>query len=293
MKRNKIRQTNTGRTRHQKKWLWALRQNFRILSAAALVFVGWWGQAGAEIVDVSELVIANDIKVERSALVVSRLNDKKSWVSNPARVQQRFSPASTSKIPHMLIALEHELAKPGTMFVWDGKPKGLDGWNRDHSLSSAFSNSVVWVYQSIAQRAGRQTMADGLTSFGYGNADVGSEEQLTSYWLDDTLLISAHEQIVFLSKLASEQLPLSTETYKDARNIMTSDTGAGWRMYSKSGWRHGSDIMDIGWFVGWVECSSETYVFALNMDMPNPSYVAKRKQVTMAVLREIGALDCS
>ncbi|MCH2075756.1 MAG: hypothetical protein MK180_02560 [Rhodobacteraceae bacterium] len=55
--------------------------------------------------------------------------------------------------------------------------------------------------------------------------------------MDDTLQISAVEQVAFLSKLAREQLPLSETTYRAARDIMISDTGETWVMRAKTGWR--------------------------------------------------------
>jgi beta-lactamase class D len=50
--------------------------------------------------------------------------------------------------------------------------------------------------------------------------------------------------------------------------------------------------MDIGWFVGWLECSGETYVFALNMDMPDTRFLLMRKTIVYAILEQIEAFDC-
>ena len=207
--------------------------------------------------------------------------------------KQRFSPASTSKIPHTLIALENGLATPSTIFQWDGVPRGFNAWNQDHSLESAFQYSAVWVFQEIARTAGQDIMSDGLTSFEYGNMSVGSVDHLTTYWLDGTLRISAAEQIDFLSRLARAELPLSDATYAAARDIMVSEEAADWVMRSKTGWFHTESSMDIGWYVGWLECPNETYVFALNIDMPDTRYLSRRVDITHSVLREIGAFDCA
>ena len=101
------------------------------------------------------------------------------------------------------------------------------------------------------------------------------------------------EQIGFLGRLASKTLPLKGSTYDASRNIMVSDQGGGWVMRSKTGWRYSEAEMDIGWFVGWLECASETYVFALNMDMPDTASLSKRRAVTYSVLQDIGAFDCN
>ena len=260
--------------------------------------LGIWGfllapPASAEEVDIRHLVQKNQSAIETTTILVKRLSDGRVWVSNPERARQRFSPASTSKIPHTLIALENGIADASTVFGWDGVLRPSRAWNQDQTLASAFRDSTVWVYQEIAGAAGQQVMSEGLLNLGYGNMNIGDKAQLTSYWLDDTLRISAREQTEFLSKLALETLPLSPSTYATAKDIMISDRMANWVIRSKTGWRHSKDSMDIGWFVGWVDCASEIYVFALNMDMPDTRSLAKRKSITYAILQDIGAFDCA
>lgn len=264
----------------------------RILFLAALSVFGLASRTSADPVDVGHLVEAAGSQVETVAFVVERQSDGQIWTSNPERTRKRFSPASTSKIPHTLIALERGIAMPETVFSWDGVPRSVRAWNQDHTLATAFQKSAVWVYQEIARIAGQRTMSRALADFGYGNMDVGSAEQLTTFWLDDTLQISAVEQVAFLARIAHEQFPLSPGTYEAARGIMISDAGDNWVMRSKTGWRYSESNMDIGWFVGSLDCASEIYVFALNMDMPDTRYLSKRKKIAYSVLEGIGAFDC-
>ncbi len=264
-----------------------------ILFPIVLIILGTGSRTSADTIDVGHFVEAAGGQVERVAIIVERHPDGQIWTSNNERALQRFSPASTSKIPHTLIALERGLVTPDTVFTWDGVPRSGRAWNQDHTLETAFQKSVVWVYQEIAQTAGRATMSEALADFGYGNMDVGSIDQLTTYWLDDTLQISAVEQVAFLSELAREQLSLSAATYAVARDTMISDAGGNWVLRSKSGWRYSESDIDIGWFVGWLVCANETYVFALNMDMPDTRYLSKRKEVAYSVLEGIEAFDCN
>lgn len=268
---------------------------------AAVVFglyaAGWLAIAfslpvAADAVDVEHSVTAAGAQIENTTIVVKRLSDGQLWIANRDRAEQRFSPASTSKIPHSLIALENGLASSETVFQWDSVPRSNRAWNQDHSLESAFKNSVVWAYQEIARNGGQAVMANGLKSFEYGNADVGTIDQLTTYWLDGTLTISALEQVEFLSKLALKLLPLSETTYAVARDFMVSDTHTNWTMRSKTGWRYSKTEMDIGWFVGWLDSASYTYVFALNTDMPDTRFLSKRKTITYSVLNDIQAFEC-
>ncbi len=262
------------------------------LYAAGWLAIALTSPVAADALDVEPNITAAGAQIENTTIVIKRLSDGQLWIANPDRAQQRFSPASTSKIPHSLIAVENGLATPETVFQWDNVPRSNRAWNQDHSLESAFQNSVVWVYQEIVRTGGQAVMADGLKSFEYGNADVGTIDQLTTYWLDDTLTISALEQVEFLSKLTLKLLPLSETTYAAARDIMVTDMHANWTIRSKTGWRYSKTDMDIGWFVGWLECASDTYVFALNMDMPDTRFLSKRKAVTYSVLNDIQAFEC-
>ncbi|MEJ6395982.1 penicillin-binding transpeptidase domain-containing protein [Gymnodinialimonas sp. 2305UL16-5] len=261
-----------------------------VFAMSSLVFSA--SVAFADPIDVSQVVEAAGVDVGASTIVVRRLSDDQLWVSNSQRSTERFAPASSSKVPHTLIALETGVAEPNTVFEWDGEDRAFDSWNQDHTLTSAFGGSVVWVYQEIARRVGLAGMTEWLNRFEYGNANTGTEDTLTTYWLDDTLQISAVEQTAFLERLARRELPLSEATYAAAAAIMQSDEGDGWTMYSKTGWRFSRTDMDVGWYVGWVRCADDAYVFALNMDMPDQSFLPLRQSTSMAVLDAVGAFDC-
>lgn len=224
----------------------------RALCSAGLLVIAFTSNVMADAFEVNESIAAAGGQTEDATIVIKRLSDGRYWIANPERAEMRFTPASTSKIPHSLIALENGLATSATIFEWDGVPRSNRGWNQNQTLKTAFQKSAVWVYQMIAQTAGQRVMSDGLISLGYGNADVGTVDQITTYWLDDTLTISALEQVEFLSNLTLERLPLSAATYAVAKDIMVSDSRSGWTMRSKSGWRYSATEMDVGWFVGWL-----------------------------------------
>ena len=231
-----------------------------------------------------------------SALVIFRLEDEKVWASGGARIRERFTPASTSKIPHALLALETgAVTGPDEPFEWDGQKRFVDNWNEDQTFGEAFGRSTVWIYQIVVPRIGAARLTEGLTAFGYGNAEIGGPESITRYWLEGPLAISATEQVEFLARLAHRTLPLSARSYEIAVPIMELDSGDGWTLYGKTGWKSVEGQTDIGWFVGWVEQSAGdapgTYAFALNMDMPGGMQEApKRRAAVERALRAIGAL---
>ena len=233
---------------------------------------------------------ANEAAPETTTIVVKRLSDNKVWISNSKRATDRFIPASTSKIPHTLIALETEIASPETLFKWDGQERTFESWNQDQTFIKAYRRSAVWVYQDIAQELGPNVMSSWLKKFDYGNFDIGTDN-VTQYWLVGPLEISALEQVDFLTRLVKRGLPLSSETYDKSRIIFKNETKGSHALYAKTGWMYDENAMDIGWFVGWVEAEapSETYVFALNMEMPNRGDQRKRKPIVMEALKTINA----
>jgi len=240
--------------------------------------------------DISDIVTSVGVSPKRSALIITCLEDGRRWVSGKDRLEFPYPPASTAKIPHTLIALEEGYAKgPESLFEWDGEERFLPVWNQDHSLQSAYKYSVVWVYQRITQDLGHEIMSSWIDRLQYGNKYIGCPEDISTYWLNGPLEISAEQQITFLKALALENLPLSSRTYENAKAIMMEDCGNDWSIYAKTGFSN-----SIGWYVGWVEIRSQddrrTYVFAFNMDIDSWDELPKRKEVVREALHRLGIL---
>lgn len=242
---------------------------------------------------------AEGIDPSKSALIILRLEDERVWSSGGARIHERFTPASTSKIPHTLLAYETgAVTGPGERFTWDGQKRFLDSWNEDQDFATAFQRSAVWVYQIVVARIGAEKLTAAFEAFDYGNAAIGGPELISRYWLEGPLAISAAEQAAFLSRLLRRTLPLHAETYAAAIPVMELARGDNWALYGKTGWKSIEGEMDIGWFVGWAEQTAGeapgTYVFALNMDMPGGMAEApKRRAAVERALRSIGALPAA
>lgn len=274
----------------------ALKTLYALLAFLPLLACAGVPAAQAPAYPLEAALEAEGISPASSALVIYRLEDEKVWASGGARIRERFTPASTSKIPHTLLALETgAVATPDERFEWDGQKRFVDNWNEDQDFRAAFQRSTVWIYQIVVPRIGAARLSEGLSAFGYGNAEIGGPDSITRYWLEGPLAISATEQVEFLSRLARRTLPLSARTYDLAVPMMVVAEGDGWTMYGKTGWKSVEGQTDIGWFVGWLEQSAGeapgTYVFALNMDMPGGMAEAPRRRAGVErALRTVGAL---
>jgi len=129
-------------------------------------------------------------------------------VTDEARARKGFLPASTFKIPNALIGLEvGSITDENEMFHWDGKPKLRAEWERDHTLASGLCESVVWMFQEVARRTGKQRMREWIDRLEYGNRDIRGGIDL--FWLQGNLRVSAMQQVDFLRRLAEGGLPMS------------------------------------------------------------------------------------
>lgn len=222
-------------------------------------------------------------------IVVVDERDGSRWVWDAARAAERFSPASTFKIPHALIALDAGVVRDEfQVFPWDGTERSIRSWNRDQDLRSSMRNSVVWVYQEFARAIGAERERACLERLDYGNHSVG--DAVDEFWLDGSLRISAYEQIAFLRRLYRNELPFAVAHQRLVKDVMINEAGRDWILRAKTGWQARLE-RQIGWWVGWVERPDGAVFFALNIDMPGGSADApKREAIARAVLRELGAL---
>ena len=227
--------------------------------------------------------------------------NKRVAVNNSKRCETRLSPCSSFKIALSLMGFESGIFKDENNPVWqittqqkqemeenfakfDDKIKKplIEAWMKNQSPQSWMKNSVVWYSQDLTNKLGMEKFKNHLNNFDYGNMDVsgnpGKNDGLTQSWLMSSLKISADEQIQFLRKLLTYQLPVSKSAIDYTKNIsFLEDLPSGWKLYGKTG--GGSNL---GWFVGWIEKSGQTYIFAANItpkkeQAPNPLGMMAKK----------------
>jgi len=260
---------------------------YRAIAALFVVCLAACQSAELDI-DLSVILTAQTIDPDRAAILIVNPDTGQKWSHGGLRIDERFVAASTSKIPHSFIALEAGyVAGPETFFEWDGQKRWAKSWNQDQTMATAYARSAVWVFQDIAQTLGPKEMAAGLKMFDYGNMDIGTTADITTYWLEGPLKISAKEQVAFLTKLRAESFPLKSATYKMGKEIMASGRDDG--RFAKTGWYYSDEDTDIGWYVGWQEYEGSTYIFAFNLDMDDrdndPPKRAKAVEAALAAIQ--------
>ncbi|MAT38840.1 MAG: class D beta-lactamase [Ectothiorhodospiraceae bacterium] len=204
------------------------------------------------------------------------------------QAMKAYSPCSTFKIPNSMIALESgAISGPDEMLEWDGEKRFYDKWNQDHNLRMAFKHSAVWFYQEMARRVGKENMQEWLNKLNYGDKNIGDD--VTTFWLEKGLKISANQQWDFLVRLALNELPFSRETMDTFRNeIFPRGTVEGGYFCGKTGTSLRT-AERIGWYVGWVERNGEYHIFVTNILGPEATgRVAE--EITIKVLHRLHVL---
>ncbi len=221
-------------------------------------------------------------------IILYQLHQDTYLVYNSRRATNEYSPASTFKIMNSLIALETGVIKnEAEVIPWDGVDRSIRAWNADHNMRSAIRYSVLWFYQELARRTGKDRMQQYIELAGYGNRDT--DGAMDQFWLTGDLRISPKGQVDFLARLYRNDLPFSRRSMDIVKDILFLEKTAAYTLYGKTGWSQASDPQ-IGWFVGWLESAGEVYFFATNIDIIEPQDNRARFDVTMRILGALGLL---
>ena len=233
--------------------------------------------------------IFKELGVEGS-IVIYDASNQKFYEHNTSRNSRAFFPASTFKILNTLVALETEVIKDDvTVLTWDGIKREIAPWNRDTNLRQAFKNSTVWFYQILARKIGRERMQQFIDKVGYGNQQIGGRENIDKFWLKGPLKITPKEQIKFLEKLQSGNLPFSQRNLNLLKDIMIIEQTPNYTLRAKTGWVI-STSPNIGWLVGYLEQNNKVYFFATNINMNNSKLAANRIKITRRCFQALGLL---
>jgi beta-lactamase class D len=205
-----------------------------------------------------------------------------------------YLPASTFKIVNSLIGLQTGVITNESMVIpWDHVVRSDTNWNKDLTMEEAFKVSAVPYYQEVARRIGRDTMQHWLDSLGYaskyGRAVIGhnildSYNDIDSFWLDNSIKITADEQLGLVKKLYFDQLPFQKRVQDVVKKVMLQENNSNYKLSYKTGWGHRENGNSIGWIVGWEEENLHPYFFVLQVEGPHDMDM---KTIRMAILKNI------
>jgi len=217
------------------------------------------------------------------------LKGNRTYQYNRDRNATPFLPASTFKILNSLIALETGvIANELSILTWDGVKRSIPDWNRDLNMQTAFEVSAVWFYQVLARRIGPEQMQEWVTKADYGNKDIGKATDIDTFWLTGNLRITPQEQIQFLRRLHSNELPFSEQAIATVKDIMLVEQTPDYTIRAKTGW---APEAQLGWYVGYVEQAENVYFFATNIIVDDETDLGARAEVTRRSLKSLQLLS--
>ena len=230
-------------------------------------------------------------KGHKGSFVLYDKQNKKYFRYNEARCIERFLPASTFKIANSLIALETGVAADENFVIkWDGKKRWNADWNHDHNLASAIKYSVVPYYQELARRIGNEQYKKWLDAISYGNQVIG--ENIDSFWLDNSLKISADEQIIFMKRFYDYRLPFSKGNVDIVKKILPEEKYKHSILKYKTGTGTKEDGVFLGWLVGYVEKEENVYFYAFNIESKTFDEIRKLRDTTLRrILKSLKVLQ--
>lgn len=241
---------------------------------------------------ISDARIANvfhEAEVEGTVQILA-LASGQHYTYNPQRASTRFVPASSFKVINTLIALEcSAISSVDETIRWDGSVNDrFPAWNTDQTLKSAFQYSCVWFYQELARRVGSDNYRQYLKTCSFG--ELSSNFEISTFWLDGSLTVSAQEQVNFLAGVDRRELPFSARSYDALRALMLETDSSAYALRGKTGWAMRVSPQ-VGWYVGSVETRVDKWIFATNLRIESEKQLPLRQLVTLRSLQAIGAIS--
>lgn len=221
-------------------------------------------------------------------------------VYNIARYRDSvYLPASTFKIINSLIGLQTGKIVDDSMIIkWDGVERWVKAWNQDLNMYDAFRVSSLPYYQEVARRIGKDTMQNWLNSLHYaaGVKDTAYKIRtaIDSFWIDNSMKITADEQMYIVKNLYFRNLNPFFKTYQDmVKRAMIIEQNTHHTLAYKTGWGKNENGNHLGWVVGWIEEDIHPYFFVLNIESSNPDFdmVNVRKKMLTDILKSKGFLS--
>jgi beta-lactamase class D len=208
----------------------------------------------------------------------------KHTVYNEQRDTTRFSPAGTFNIVHSLLALQiGRLNSDSAIIKWDGVVRPEIEWNKDLNLYNAFRTSATPHFEQLAQMIGKDTLQSWMDTLSYGNKITG--KNVTSFWKDGSLKISADEQIWLVKLLYFKQLPLRKSVQDQVKRMMIQENNMKYQLAYSLGWGKTDNGNEMGWAIGWIEENRHVYFFAQNFE--STDHAIQMHEVNKKILNNI------
>jgi len=127
-------------------------------------------------------------------------------------------------------------------------------------------NPKTWVstdsasfYQHLMSSLGREIMMKAIDSIHYGKGVVSTN--LNEFWIDQSLRITADEQLGLIKKMYFRELPFQKRSQEIYKKMISKEDNSNYRLsYIEAA----DTLSNISWVLGYVEENKHIYFFVLN-----------------------------
>ena len=119
------------------------------------------------------------------------------------------------------------------------------------------------------------------------------QNNLDTFWLDNSAKITADEELGLVKKLYFDQLPFQKRTQGIVRKMMLIEDNANYALSYKTGWGTTQTGSALGWIVGWIEENRHPYFFVLQIEHPDRNFdiPATRMKLLKEIFRHLGFME--
>lgn len=223
-------------------------------------------------------------KDKEGSFVLYNLNTDSWTIYNKPMALKRVSPNSTYKIYSGLFSLESRLITPlETSIKWNGQTYPFSQWNKEQTLTTAIKNSVNWYFQALDKQLGLFSLKQYYEKINYGNCDLSGG--LSNYWLESSLKISPLEQVQLLKDFYHNNFLFQPENIQAVKNAMKLSSSEKGTLYGKTGTGKVDYQATNGWFIGYVESKTNTFIFAVNIQDDSNANGIIASQIALDILK--------
>lgn len=169
-----------------------------------------------------------------------------------------YQPSSTFNIVNSLIGLQ-------TGVITNEKTAITINTNNqvtNITLAEAFKNTELPYFQAVAKTLGKEKMQFWLDSIGYTKTKITTA--IDSFWVDNSLKITADEQLGLVKKLYFNQLPFNKTVTETVKKLMLQQENANYTLAYTTGLGNTEKGTTTGWVVGWIVENKHPHFFVLN-----------------------------
>lgn len=134
------------------------------------------------------------------------------------------------------------------------------------SLEQAFKGDSVYFFQELATRIGRDTLQKWIDTLGYARRyDTPRIVTTDRFWTDNSIRITADEQLGIVKKLYFDQLPFQRRTHTIVSDLLLVQDSAEVKLAYKFSEGRNADGARIGWIQGWKEIRQHPHFFVIQL----------------------------